>query len=55
MMVKQNSSVKLSGKREHNIALDEYVETYVVKTSENVCIILQFFLFIESVSPFFCL
>ena len=30
-MVKQNSSVDLSGKRGHNIALDECVETYVVR------------------------
>lgn len=30
-MVKQNSSVNISGKRGHNLDMDEYVETYVVR------------------------
>ena len=30
-MVKQNCSVNISGKRGHNLDMDEYLETYVVR------------------------
>lgn len=34
-MVKNNMSVNLSGKRGHNVDLDEYVETYIVRPLKN--------------------
>ncbi len=34
-MVKNNMSFNLSGKRGHNVDLDEYVETYIVRPLKN--------------------
>ena len=54
-MVKQNSSVNLSGKRGHNLALDEYVETYVVrplKTYASGMFPFQMIFWFNIISPF---